>query len=82
MKKIINYLAVVSLSSTCICSTTSAQPSLQNNPPAGVMDVQIQQAVRKHRDHIINLRHHIHQYPELSNREFKTAQLVAEHLRA
>ena len=82
MKKIINYLAVVSLGSTCIGSTTSAQPSLQNNPPVGVMDVQIQQAVRKHRDHIINLRHHIHQYPELSNREFKTAQLVAEHLRA
>lgn len=31
---------------------------------------------------IIALRHHLHQYPELSNREFKTAAIVAKHLRA
>ena len=31
---------------------------------------------------IIALRHRIHQYPELGNREFKTAALVAEHLQA
>lgn len=30
---------------------------------------------------IIELRQQIHQYPELGNREFKTAALVAEHLR-
>ncbi len=29
---------------------------------------------------IVALRHHIHQYPELSNREEKTARLVAEYL--
>lgn len=31
---------------------------------------------------IIELRHQIHQYPELSNREFKTSALVAAHLEA
>ena len=30
---------------------------------------------------IISIREHLHQNPELSNREFKTAALVAEHLR-
>ena len=31
---------------------------------------------------IIEARHQIHQHPELGNREFATAQLVAEHMRA
>ncbi|MCP5144219.1 MAG: amidohydrolase [Gammaproteobacteria bacterium] len=31
---------------------------------------------------VIDLRHRIHQFPELSNREFKTSALVAEHLRS
>ena len=29
----------------------------------------------------INWRHHFHQYPELSNREFKTADKIAQHLK-
>jgi len=31
---------------------------------------------------VIEWRRHIHQYPELSNREFKTAEMVAQHLRS
>ena len=31
---------------------------------------------------VIAWRHNIHQYPELSNREYKTAKKVAEHLRS
>jgi amidohydrolase len=31
---------------------------------------------------VIEWRRHIHQYPELSNREFKTAEMVAKHLSA
>ncbi len=30
---------------------------------------------------VIKWRRHLHQYPELSNREFKTAKMVADHLR-
>lgn len=33
-------------------------------------------------DRVVNWRRHIHENPELSNREFKTAALVAEHLRS
>ena len=38
--------------------------------------------VDKHRVEAIRMREHIHRNPELSNREFKTAELVAEHLTA
>jgi len=33
-------------------------------------------------DRIIEIRHHIHRNPELGNREFETAKLVAQHLQA
>ncbi len=36
--------------------------------------------VKKHRAEAIRMREHIHQNPELGNREFKTAELVAAHL--
>ncbi len=49
---------------------------------AAAQDAKIDAAVERHRAAIIELRHQIHQNPELGNREFKTAQLVAGHLRA
>ena len=42
----------------------------------------IEQLTAQHLDTIVQLRHHIHEHPELSNREFETAALVARHLRA
>ncbi|KAA0017682.1 amidohydrolase [Antrihabitans cavernicola] len=33
-------------------------------------------------DQVVKWRHHIHQHPELSNREAETARLIAEHLRS
>ncbi|MFC1561859.1 M20 family metallopeptidase [candidate division KSB1 bacterium] len=42
----------------------------------------IDEAVRKFESEIVRLREQIHQNPELPNREFKTAALVAGHLRA
>ncbi len=44
-------------------------------------DKKIDDAIEKYLSEIIELRHQIHQYPELGNREFKTAELVAAHLR-
>lgn len=43
---------------------------------------QLDAAVERVAPGIIEIRHQIHQNPELSNREFKTAELVANHLRA
>ena len=42
----------------------------------------IDETVERFAPEIIKLRHQIHQYPELGNREFETAKLVARHLEA
>ena len=42
----------------------------------------IDKAISKNLNTIIDLRHQIHQYPDLGNREYKTAKLVAKHLRS
>ena len=44
-------------------------------------DRAVDEAVTRYADQIIELRQRIHQNPELGNREFETAALVAEHLR-
>jgi amidohydrolase len=49
-----------------------ARPSL-----VGELDA----AVREVEPRIVAIRHHLHRYPELSNREFRTAELIARHLR-
>ncbi len=50
--------------------------------PARAQDTTVDEVLAQVQDTIIRLREHIHQYPELGNREFKTAELVADHLRA
>ena len=42
----------------------------------------VKQFVEKHAAATIKMREQIHQYPELGNREFKTSEMVAEHLRS
>ncbi len=42
----------------------------------------IDEVAREIEPKVINWRRHFHQYPELSNREFKTSAKVAEHLRS
>lgn len=41
----------------------------------------ISQAINKIEPQCIEWRRHLHQYPELGNREFKTAKMVADHLK-
>ena len=50
--------------------------ALADSIPAGRID----QLVASVNDKVVNWRRHIHQNPELANREFKTAALVARHL--
>ncbi|MDE2983918.1 MAG: M20/M25/M40 family metallo-hydrolase, partial [Gemmatimonadota bacterium] len=56
-------------------------------PPAPLaaqqpQEARVEEILAQVQDSIIRLREHIHQYPELGNREFKTAELVAGHLRS
>ena len=49
---------------------------------AGIVDSRIQELVAKHEAETLEFRHYVHQYPELSNREFETSKRVAAHLEA
>ena len=47
---------------------------------ASAQNPQIDAAIERYVDEIVAIRHHLHQNPELSNREFETAKLIANHL--
>ena len=49
---------------------------------AQATDAEVRAAVERLAPSIVEVRHALHQNPELSNREFKTAERVAAHLRA
>jgi amidohydrolase len=53
-------------------------PALPLTAPA--QSERIDAAVERYAPEIIELRHRIHQHPELGNREFETAELIAAHL--
>jgi amidohydrolase len=48
----------------------------------GGMAEMVSQQAKKINSKVIEWRHHIHQNPELSNREFKTAEYIAAHLKS
>jgi amidohydrolase len=47
-----------------------------------VLDERVESSIAAVEDRVIAWRRDIHQHPELGNREFRTASLVADHLRA
>ncbi len=47
-----------------------------------VLQQKLKSAVDKIEPKSIEWRRHLHQYPELSNREFKTAKMIADHLKS
>jgi amidohydrolase len=63
----------LSLASLVAAATASA---------AAAQQAEIDRAVERILPRITEIRHHIHQNPELSNREHETAQLVADYLRS
>ena len=50
--------------------------------PAAVLDAETEALCAAVEPKVIEWRRHFHHYPELSNREFKTAAKIAEHLRS
>ena len=67
------FATIAALSFLATGSTLAALPQAGNGIAAAVEDLAPQ---------IIEYRHQIHQNPELGNREFETAALVADHLRS
>src|SRR5690606_39975381 len=52
------------------------------DPPAPAERAEVTAAARALQDKVIAWRRDIHQHPELGNREFRTAEVVAGHLRS
>jgi len=67
-----------------LLSTTLALMLLSTVTPvvARAQDAGVDAGVERFTEQIIELRHRIHENPELGNREFETAALVADHLRS
>ena len=49
---------------------------------AASVNTQLGQATQSVSEKVITWRRHLHQYPELSNREFETAKYITEHLKS
>lgn len=67
MKKLLSFAIVLLLASNSLYAVD--------------MNKEISTATEKLMPQIITWRRHLHQYPELSNREFKTAKYIEDHLR-
>ncbi len=85
----IQRLLVFCLSLGIFTSCATAQDTLEGSPKMaknamknGDIRVAIDQMADKIEEKVIQWRRHIHQNPELSNREFKTAEMVAKHLKS
>ena len=78
MAAVLGVAAVVAVQAALPANAGASRYAGGFQDPARLVDA----AVAQVQDTIIRLREHIHQYPELGNREFNTAALVADHLRA
>ena len=71
--------AITALAALVASAAASPAPPLHAQE---AQEARIEEVLARVQDSIIRLREHIHQHPELGNREFNTAELVANHLRA
>jgi amidohydrolase len=69
MRKIVFAAVFFALTTSCFAQTSSKLQS------------KIDQQAKEIESRVIEWRRHFHQYPELSNNEFKTAGFVADHLK-
>ena len=65
-----------------LMSSSLSNGGAQATSDSPITDAEINAAIDRDTSAMIELRHQVHQHPELSNREFETSKLVAERLRA
>lgn len=70
-------VAALALPALLLSAAIAAQ-----DPPAAVQRAEVAAAAGALRDKVVAWRRDIHEHPELGNREFRTAALVADHLRS
>ena len=51
-------------------------------PPKSKLQAKVESLAEQEMSKVIEWRHHLHEHPELSNREYKTAEYIAAHLRS
>jgi len=56
--------------------------SFSQPPTKSKLQTKVESLAEKVESKAIDWRHHLHQYPELSNREYKTADYIAAHLKS
>lgn len=65
----------------CLLALTLSAFGLKNDPKPDLKE-RVLSLAEQVETKVVNWRHHIHENPELSNREFKTAAYVAAHLKS
>ena len=61
-----------------LCATFTAHSALSQEPLSAPLEQQLEELMPR----VVEWRRDIHAHPELGNREFRTAELIADHLRA
>ena len=77
-----SFLALLPLAADISAPCLAAAPVKPAAQATQVTDAAINAAVERDAPAMIELRHQVHQHPELSNREFETSKLVAAKLQA
>jgi len=65
-----------------LLSTSLLLSAISTPAFASDINTELKSANKSVSEKVIKWRRHLHQYPELSNREFETAKYVAKHLRS
>lgn len=74
-------LRIIALSALLLSATVAPPLQAQSSmPAASSFDARLDAALQRVQPRIIAWRRDFHEFPELSNREFRTSRIVAEHL--
>ena len=77
-----NLSTILSTLRKSILIVTTLIPAVIGSAQVSELKANVDKLAAGMETRVVEWRHHLHQYPELSNREFKTSAYVAAHLRS